>query len=57
MNILAVLIPISLSLGAIGLLAFVWTLRHRQYDDPRGDAARILSDDYDNTPAPDNGTD
>jgi len=32
-------------------------LRHRQYEDPRGDAARILSDDYDEAPAPKRGTD
>lgn len=53
MNILAILIPVSLTLGAVGLLAFFWTLRHRQYEDPHGDAARILSDDYDTAPAPD----
>jgi len=50
MNVLAVLIPISLLLGAVGLLAFVWTLKSRQYDDPEGDARRILRDDYDDKP-------
>lgn len=50
MNILAVLIPVSLILGGIGLAAFVFTLRARQYDDPEGDAQRILSDDYDDHP-------
>lgn len=52
MTILAVLIPVSLALGLVGLIAFLWTLRHRQYDDPDGDAARILRDDYDDGPAP-----
>lgn len=52
MTILAVLIPVSLFLGLVGLAAFLWTLRHRQYDDPKGDAARILRDDYDDDPAP-----
>jgi cbb3-type cytochrome oxidase maturation protein len=52
MTVLAVLIPVSLTLGAVGLVAFLWTLRHRQYDDPDGDAARILRDDYDDDPAP-----
>ncbi|MGF1500964.1 MAG: cbb3-type cytochrome oxidase assembly protein CcoS [Paracoccaceae bacterium] len=42
MNILAVLIPISLLLGGIGLAAFLWALRTNQYDDLEGDAARIL---------------
>lgn len=53
MNILAYLIPVSLGLGAIGLLAFLWTLKHGQYDDPAGDAARILRDDFDDHPNPD----
>ena len=50
MNVLVYLIPVSLCLGAIGLLAFLWTLKHRQYDDPAGDAERILRDDYDKAP-------
>ena len=33
MEILGWLIPISLGLGLLGLGAFVWTLRHHQYDD------------------------
>jgi cbb3-type cytochrome oxidase maturation protein len=45
MNILVVLIPASLCLGAIGLAAFLWSLRASQYDDLEGDAWRILSDD------------
>lgn len=52
MTILAVLIPVSLFLGLLGLVAFLWTLRNRQYDDPQGDAARILRDDHDDHPAP-----
>lgn len=50
MNVLVYLIPVSLCLGTIGLLAFLWTLKHRQYDDPAGDAERILRDDYDKAP-------
>ena len=45
MNILAVLIPVSLLLGAAGLIAFLWTVRSDQYDDAMGNAARILLDD------------
>jgi len=45
MNVLVVLIPISLLLGGLGLAGFVWTLRRDQYDDPQGDAERILFDD------------
>ncbi len=50
MQILAYLIPISLILGGVGLLAFVYTVRSNQYDDPDGDAQRILSGQYDDKP-------
>ncbi len=42
MNVLVFLIPVSLFLGGLGVLAFVWTLTSHQYDDPDGHAARIL---------------
>lgn len=45
MNVLVVLIPVSLVLGAVGLIAFLWTVRSDQYDDALGNAARILLDD------------
>jgi cbb3-type cytochrome oxidase maturation protein len=45
MNILVILIPVSLILGSIGLIAFLWTVRSDQYDDDKGNAARILLDD------------
>lgn len=45
MNILAILIPVSLGLGALGLLAFLWSLRADQYDDLDGAAWRVLLDD------------
>lgn len=50
MNILTYLIPISLLLGGVGLAFFVFTLKTGQYDDPEGDARRILSDEYDDKP-------
>ena len=40
-----VLLLISLALGMAGLLAFMWALRHNQYDDMDGAAERILYDD------------
>ncbi len=52
MNVLSYLIPISLVLGALGLLAFLYTVRSNQYDDPEGDSRRILSDDWDDHPKP-----
>jgi cbb3-type cytochrome oxidase maturation protein len=45
MNILAILIPVSLCLGGVGLLAFLWSLKADQYDDMDGAAWRILLDD------------
>lgn len=41
---LAVLIPIAIGLGALGLAAFMWSLRSGQYDDLDGAAHRILDD-------------
>ena len=50
MEMLAYLIPISLFLGGLGLVGFLWTLRSNQYEDPEGDSRRILSDDWDDAP-------
>lgn len=52
MNILTYLIPISLFLGGVGLLGFIYTLRSNQYDDPEGDSRRILNDEWDDHPKP-----
>jgi cbb3-type cytochrome oxidase maturation protein len=52
MNILLLLAPFSLLLALIGLVAFWWTFRARQYDDPAGDAARVLYDHLDEGPPP-----
>lgn len=53
MNVLTYLIPISLVLGGVGLAFFIFTLRSNQYDDPEGDAQRILSGEYDDKPKQD----
>ncbi|MEJ6390418.1 cbb3-type cytochrome oxidase assembly protein CcoS [Gymnodinialimonas ulvae] len=50
MDILGILIPVSLLMGGAGLVAFWWMLRKGQFDDPEGDAHRILRDDYDDQP-------
>lgn len=42
MNILLLLIPISLAMGAGGVAAFLWSLRADQYQDLSGDAERVL---------------
>ena len=50
MNILILLAPFSVGLALIGLAAFWWTLGHSQYEDPQGDAARILIEDDEDRP-------
>lgn len=50
MEALGFLIPVSLCLGVVGLLAFRWMLGKGQFDDPDGDANRILRKDYDDQP-------
>ena len=50
MGILMMLAPMSVFLGLIGVAAFWWTLSHGQYEDPAGDAARILLDDPEDRP-------
>ena len=45
MNVLVFLIPVSLTLGGLGVACFLWTLGARQYEDTEGQAARILIDD------------
>jgi len=45
MNVLVFLIPVSLLLGTLGFLGFLWTIKSDQYDDLEGAAARMLLDD------------
>ncbi|SCZ49639.1 cbb3-type cytochrome oxidase assembly protein CcoS [Epibacterium ulvae] len=52
MTVISYLIPISLLLGGVGLAGFLYTLKSRQYDDPEGDARRILNPDWDDHPKP-----
>ena len=42
MTAILYLIPISFLLGCFALAGFFWTIRTGQYDDPEGDAARLL---------------
>ena len=47
MNVLYLLLPLALLLGAIAIAAFVWTVRSGQYDDLDGPPQRMLMDDDD----------
>lgn len=52
MNGVAILIPVALFLGLLGLAAFFWAARGGQFEDLDGAAMRILIDD-DDRPEPD----
>jgi cbb3-type cytochrome oxidase maturation protein len=49
-NVLIYLIPIALILGALGLVAFLWSMKSGQYQDLDGAAERILDEDADEKP-------
>ena len=41
MTVLLLRFPISLALGALGLMFCIWAVRNEQYRDPEGHARRI----------------
>lgn len=45
MSQLVLLIPLALLLGFLGLMGFLWALRHNQFEDLEGPAHRILNDE------------
>lgn len=45
MTALAWLIPVALFLGGLGLAAFLWSLKTKQYEDLEGAAWRAINDD------------
>jgi cbb3-type cytochrome oxidase maturation protein len=49
MEVLVFLVPLALTLGAIGLMGFLWSLKNGQYDDLEGAGWRAIADDE---PAP-----
>lgn len=50
MNGVAILLPIALGLGLLGLGAFFWALERGQFEDLDGAANRILYDDEEGPP-------
>ena len=52
MTALIYLIPISILLGGIALVVFLWTVKNGQYDDLEGAAVRILTDEDKPLPRP-----
>lgn len=47
------LIPVALILGGLGLAGFLWALKSGQFDDLDGAAHRILFEDDEPRPGPD----
>jgi cbb3-type cytochrome oxidase maturation protein len=45
MEVLVFLVPLAITLGALGLAAFLWSLKNGQYDDLDGAAWRAIADD------------
>ncbi|MGL5116460.1 MAG: cbb3-type cytochrome oxidase assembly protein CcoS [Beijerinckiaceae bacterium] len=45
MNVLVYLLPLALALGGLGLVAFLWSLGHGQFDDLEGAGWRAIADD------------
>jgi cbb3-type cytochrome oxidase maturation protein len=45
MEVLVYLVPLAITLGALGLAAFLWSLGNGQYDDLDGAAWRAIADD------------
>ena len=45
MTVLLFLIPITLLLSLGGLIAFMWCVKNKQYEDLEGSSNRILFDD------------
>ena len=48
--LLGALILVSLALGLVAWLAFVWSVRSGQYDDPEGPKYRMMEEDDDDLP-------
>ena len=53
MNILLALLPVSLLLLGVAIVAFLWAVRRGQFDDLDTPALDMLGDDERPTPAPD----
>lgn len=52
MEILYLLVPLAVILAGVIVWAFLWSIRSGQFDDLEGPAHRILMDDDDRPPAP-----
>lgn len=53
MTSLVWLVPIALGMGAVALVAFLWSMRSGQYEDLDGAAERVLLDREEDRPIDD----
>jgi cbb3-type cytochrome oxidase maturation protein len=51
MEVLVILVPLALMLGALGLAGFLWSLKNGQYDDLEGAGWRAIADEEPVAPA------
>jgi cbb3-type cytochrome oxidase maturation protein len=51
MEVLVFLVPLALTLVALGLAGFLWSLKNGQYDDLEGAGWRAITDDAPAHPA------
>lgn len=51
MEIIYILLPASLLLGVLALVAYIWAVKSGQYDDLETPSLRMLSDDVEVTSA------
>ena len=45
MSVVYIALPVALLLAAVGLVAFIWSVRSGQFDDLTTPAVRMLTDD------------
>ena len=53
MSLLAWLVPVALSMGLVGLAAFLWSMKSGQLEDLEGAAERVLLNGAAEGPLPD----
>lgn len=52
MDIIFILLPLALLLACAGGLAFIWAVRHGQFDDLETPALKVLFDEDESTAGP-----
>ncbi len=45
MEVLYVIVPLAVAFAGFAVLGFIWSVKHKQYDDTDGVAHRVILDD------------